>query len=153
VPARRQPLVARLADCARDPEVGDHRVAALEQDVLRLDVTVKDALSMRVAQSFRNLARDAERLIQRKAAVPFQSFAQRFARHVGYHVEKESVRPTGVEERQYAGVLQASGDLDLAQKAVRPNGRGDLGPQDPNRDRPVQLDVLGQVDQRHSTAT
>ena len=44
---------------SRDAEVRHQRVAALEQDVLRLDIAVDHTVPVRVAQRVRHLARDA----------------------------------------------------------------------------------------------
>ena len=41
---------AALGDRARDAEIGDERLAVLQQDVLRLDVAVNDALLVRVVE-------------------------------------------------------------------------------------------------------
>ncbi len=41
---------AAFGDRARDAEVGDQRLTVLQQDVLRLDVAVNDALLVRVVE-------------------------------------------------------------------------------------------------------
>ncbi len=54
---------AGLVDRARDAEIGEHRVAIFEQDVLRLDVAVDDPFAMRVSERIRDLAQDPRRLV------------------------------------------------------------------------------------------
>jgi hypothetical protein len=45
-----------------DPEVGHHRLAFLQQDVLGLDVAVDHALAVRVVQGTGHLAREFDGL-------------------------------------------------------------------------------------------
>jgi hypothetical protein len=50
-------------------------------------------------------------------------------------------------------VLQVRGGADLREEALRPDYGGQLGLQDLERDLPVVLDVLGQIDRRHAALT
>src|SRR6185503_14934784 len=45
---------------------------------------------------------------------------------------------------------QARGDPDLTQKALGPQGRGDFGPQDFDRDFAAMLLLFGEIDRRHA---
>ena len=65
-PGLRHALAARLLHRERDAEVGDERVAALEQDVLGLDVAMDDAVRVRVLERVGDLARDAHRVVDRE---------------------------------------------------------------------------------------
>src|SRR5438309_8682965 len=47
---------------------------------------------------------------------------------------------------------EPSGDLDLAQEALGPDGGSKLGAQDLERHGPVMAKVLGEIDRRHSPA-
>ena len=47
-------------------EVGDHRVAAAQQDVLRLDVPVDHAAAMGIGQGVGHLRGDGQRLVHRE---------------------------------------------------------------------------------------
>jgi hypothetical protein len=51
-------LSPRRVHCTGDAEVRHHRVAALEEDVLRLDVAVNHAASVGVSQRVRHLDGD-----------------------------------------------------------------------------------------------
>ena len=61
----RQSLLGRLGHRARDPEIGDHRVALFEQDVLGLDVAMNHAAAVRRLEPIGDLAGDAQRFIER----------------------------------------------------------------------------------------
>ena len=47
------------------------------------------------------------------------------------------------------GVLETSGELDLLEKAIRPQVRREVGMQDLDRHSAAMLDVLGQVNRGH----
>ena len=68
-------MPAGLLHGERDPEVGHRRVAALEQNVLGLDVAVNHAELVRVAERVGDLARDANRVVD--AAVASRARAAR----------------------------------------------------------------------------
>ena len=59
-------MTAGLLHGQGDAEVGDQGGAVLEQDVLRLDVAVDDALAVRVVERRGHLAREPERLVHRE---------------------------------------------------------------------------------------
>ncbi len=62
----REPLSARRIDRAGDPEVGDHRVLALEQNVLGLDVAVQHVVLMGEVQGIGHLGGDPQGLVERE---------------------------------------------------------------------------------------
>ena len=76
-----------------DPEVRHHRVAALEQDVLRLDVAVDDAPAVRVAQRVGHLAGDPKRVVHRELLFAGQPVAEGLSLDERHHVEQEIIRP------------------------------------------------------------
>jgi hypothetical protein len=47
-------------------------------------------------------------------------------------------------------MLEIGGELDLSQKSLGTDDRGELRPQQLERDPPVVPEVLGQVDGRHA---
>ena len=63
--AARAPRCVARGERLRDAEVGDHRDAAGEQHVVRLDVAVDDAVLVRVRERARDVAQDAHRLGRR----------------------------------------------------------------------------------------
>ena len=62
-PRLREAIAAGLLHRERDAEVRQHRLAFLDQDVLRLDVAVHEPLAVRVVERARHLLRDRERLL------------------------------------------------------------------------------------------
>jgi hypothetical protein len=82
------------------PEVGDNRVAVLEQDILGLDVAVNDTAAVRILQGVGDFVRDAERLGDRKLRVTFQAIAERFAVDEWHDVIQEARAFARVEEGQ-----------------------------------------------------
>jgi hypothetical protein len=125
----------------------------LEQDVLRLDVPVHDPLPVRMPQRVGHLIGDRYRVVDRELLLTAQPLAERLPLHVRHGVVEEPVlrlpRLAAVEERQDVRVRQVGRDLDLAQKALAPKRRGELGVQHLQRHRPPQLPVLRQVHHRH----
>src|SRR2546425_12841488 len=55
-------------------------------------------------------------------------------------------------KRQDIRMGEPSGDLDLAQEALGPDGGSKLGAQDLERHGPVMAKVVGEIDRRHSPA-
>jgi hypothetical protein len=87
-PGLGEPLAAGFAHGPRDPEVGDQGVAVREQDVLRLDVPVHDALLVRVAEAICDFSRELQRVFDRELLLPVQSVTQRFAVDERHDVEE-----------------------------------------------------------------
>ena len=102
----RHPRAARLLHRERDAEVGDERVSALQQDVLRLDVAMHDAERVRGAQRVGDLAGDAHRVVDRQLPLALEPRAQRLARDERHDVVQERVGLARVEQRQDVRVLQ-----------------------------------------------
>ena len=87
-----QAIAPRLLHRERDAEVGEHRLAFLEEDVLRLDVAVDEPLAVRVVERARDLLRDRERFLDAELVLAIQLVAQRLAAHERQHVVEEAVR-------------------------------------------------------------
>ena len=58
----------------------------------------------------------------------------------------------GVVDREDVGVLEPGGELDLALEALGAERGGQLGMEDLERDRPVVLQVVGEIDRGHAPA-
>ena len=78
---------------------------------------------------------------------------QRLTLDVGPDIEQERVRLAGIEERQDVRVLEVRGGLDLGQKALGSDDGREFRLEDFERDLALVLDVVGEVDVRHSALT
>ena len=133
----------------RDPEIGDHRLAGLEQDVLRLEIAMDDAVGVGVIQRGREQGDQPDDIVHRQFAFALEPGPQGLAFDVRHDVIQEPVRFAGIEQRQQVGVLQVGGDPDLGQEPLGAEDRGEFGPQHLERDLPLVLQILGQVDRGH----
>ena len=146
----RDAVAARFAHGERDSEVGDHRLAGLEQNVLGLEVAVDYAVRVRVLERIGDLLRDSYRFVDGKLFLAFEPGAERFTLDVRHDVEQESVGCSGIEQRKKIRVLKICGDSDLGQKAFYAEYRAQLGIEELEGDVAVVADVAGEVDGRHS---
>ena len=142
--------VPAVAHGQRDAEVGHQRVAVVQQDVLRLDVAVDDAVAVGVVERVGHFGGDADRVVHRQLLLAAEPVADRFPLHVRHHVEEEAVRLAAVEERQDVRVLEIGGDLDLAQEPLGADDRRQFRPEHLDGDVAVVLEVLRQVDGGHA---
>ena len=107
-------------------EIGDDRLAVLEQDVLRLDVAVDHALAVGVVQGERHLARDPQGDGHGELALPLEPAAQRFAAQVRHDVVEQAVGHAGIEQRQDVRMGEPGNDADLAQEPLGLDRGGEL---------------------------
>jgi hypothetical protein len=124
-------------------------MAALEQDVLGLDVPVHDAPAVRVREGVGHLAADPQGVVDRKLLLAVEPVAQRLALDVGHHVVEVPRGLARIVEREDVRVGEPRGGLDLAQEALLAERGGHLGEQDLDRDRAAVAEVLGEVDRGH----
>jgi hypothetical protein len=138
-------LLRGAVDRARDAEVGEHGVAAGEEDVLGLDVAMDHAALVRVRQRAGHLAPDPHRGLHGQPVVRAEPLAQRVALHVRHHVEELVVGLPRIVDREDVRVLQAGGELDLAHEALRAERVRQLGMQYLDRDEPLVAHVVREV--------
>ena len=129
-----QPLPSSHAHRARDAEIGHERATVGEQDVLRLDVAMDDALRVRVRQRLGDLLRQVERFVDRQLLLAIELVAQRRAFDEGHRVVQLPVRRARVEHAHDVRVLERAADLDLAQEAFGAERGGELRVQHLDRD-------------------
>jgi hypothetical protein len=138
-----------------DAEVGQQRVAAAEQNVLRLHVPVDDALAPGPDEGVGDLTSDRHRLVHRELVLAREPGAERLpldTRH-GEPQEPGAIREcsgAAVEHRQNVGVLQPGGEADLAKEALGAKRGGQLGTEGLEGHRPVVAQVVSQPDLRHA---
>ena len=145
-------MPAGLRDRERDPEVRDDRLAALQQDVFRLEIAVNDSVLVRVGERGKHREREAQRLVDRELLLAVESRAKALTVHVRHHVEQQSVSFSRIEERKEVRMLEVCRDADLAQKALDAEHGAELGVEHLQCDRPVVLHVAREIDGGHSAA-
>jgi hypothetical protein len=124
-------------------------VAVLQEDVLGLDVPVYHALPVRVPQCGRHLAGDSHGVFDRELTLALELCPQGFSLHERHHVVEPPLDGPGVDEAEDVGVMQIRGDLDLLEEPLTAYDRGQLGPEDLDRNATIVTQVLGLVDRGH----
>ena len=130
--ADREPMVGDVravagggGDRGGHAEVGDDRLAFLEQDVLGLDVAVNHPVPVGIAQGRGDRARDPQRHVHRERAFTDQADPQALASGIRHdEVEQPGSGALGLDlagivQGQDLGMGQARGDPDLAQEPLR----------------------------------
>jgi hypothetical protein len=135
-------MIVAAPDRACDPEVGHQRVAVVHQDVARFDVAVHDFGLVRVVQRVGHLAGDLKRVVHRELALAVQPVPQRLPLDVRHHVIDQPVGLVRIVQREDVRVVQARGDLDLAEEARRAHLGGELRAEDLHRDLTFVLQVV-----------
>ncbi len=113
---------------------------------------MNDAEAVRVVEGVGDLLGDPQGHVDRKLTLADQPVVQGLALQKGHDVVQEAVGFAGVEQGKDMGMGKRGGDPDLAQEAIRPEGRRQLRPQDLDGHSALVPEVLGQVDRRHSPA-
>jgi hypothetical protein len=121
-----------------------------QQDVLRLDVAMDNAVSMGAVERQRHLAPDPDSFVQRQLGHSRQTVPETLPHHVGHCVPKEPGSHAGIEDRKDVRVLEAGRQLDLAVKSLRAERRGEVGVEHFESDQPIVLEISSEIDGRHA---
>ena len=121
----------------------------LQQDILGFDVSMDDALPVSVVERGAHLAREGDRVGNRKLLLACQARAQRLTLDIGHDVVQERAGLARIVERKDVGVLQIGRGLDLGEEPLGADDGGQLGAQHLYRHTAVVTPVLGQVDRGH----
>jgi hypothetical protein len=135
----------------RHPEVSDPGMSACQQDVLRFDVPVHDAVFMGAVQGVRYLAGKLTGHLDGKLDLPSEPVAQAFAVDVRHGIPEHAVGLTGIEQGQNVGMVETSGELDLAEKPLRAQRGSELGMEHLERHGPFVLEITSQINRGHAT--
>ena len=137
------PSVRCRAQRQRDPEVGHHLTAIVEQDVLGFDVAVDDVMAMGVVECVGDGGGDAHRFLDAELRFAVEPVPQRLAVDERHDIIKERVGFARIEQRQDVGVLKIGRGRDLLQEAVSPEHRREFGSQYLDRHFALVLQVFG----------
>jgi hypothetical protein len=124
-----------------------------QQDVLRLDVAMNDAVGVRVPEGVGGLRGDAERVGERKLLLAVQPVAKRLPLDERHGEPEIAVGLAAVVHRQDVGMLEPSGETDLALEALGAEGVPEVRMQHLEGDGPVVAEIVRQVDGRHAAVT
>ena len=110
--------VGALPNPRRDAEA----IAAALRRVGFKTVTLQDDLTRdKLVESLRSFARDTHGVVHRELVFPGEPVAERFALHVRHCEPEQPVGAfAGIVYRDYMGVLQPRGELDLPAKTLGP---------------------------------
>ncbi len=136
---------------ARDPEVRHlHAALAVDEDVVRLDVAVHDAVPVCEAQRREDLARVLDRDVDRRGAAADDQLLQRAAVEELHRDVVGVLRLAAVVDRDDVRVVERGGVLGLAAEALDELVVVPVtAVEDLDRDAAAELLVLGEVDVGH----
>jgi hypothetical protein len=140
----------------RDAEIHHQGPPAsrFEKDVVRLDVTVNDSLSVRVAQRPGDLAEDTGDFRRWPRAAGPDTLSKRLAVDVGHREQYKLADLIYREDRHDVWVRQPGRGARLVEEPLaRCRLLRQFGRQDLDGHRPVEADLAGQVDDPHTAAT
>jgi hypothetical protein len=124
-----------------DPEIGhDHPPGGIEEDVVRLDIPVHDAVPVRMGQGLRDLPRHARGVRDREALLGLEQLADRGAVHAAHDdVEHLVLVAAHLVDRHDVRVLEPGDGARLAHEALRERRGGSEAEVD-DLDRDVALE-------------
>ena len=137
----------------RDTEIHYHRAAVVQQNILRLDVAMDHAVSMRVIECVGHFARNAHRFVDTELCFAIQLFANGFALNVGHDVKQKSIRRAAIEQRQNVRMLQRRRGLDLDDESLGTQHGREFRLQYFDRDFALVLQVVREIHGRHAART
>ena len=102
-------------------------MAPAQENVLRLDVAVDNALAVSVAERVGDLAGDPEGVFERKLLFTVEPGPERLPLHVGHHIVEQPGRFARIEQGENVGMIQPGGEGDLAEEPLGAEGAGSSG--------------------------
>ena len=149
-PSLRHPLPARVAYRKRDPEVGDHRLPRLHQDVLGLEIPMDHAVLVRIRQRAGDRRCNPHGVGHGELLLAIEPRAQRLPLHERHHIKELPAGLAAVEQRQQVRVLQVRRDLDLGQEPLDTKHGAEFRLEHLERNATVVTEVAREVDGRHA---
>jgi hypothetical protein len=142
----------RCGERLRNAEVGHHRGAAAQQDVVRLDVPMHDAALVGVRKRARHVAEDRQHLGHGQWAARKPS-AQTLAVDERHRVVRHAAGIAGVQHGNDVRLLQRRRELDLALEALGADALEEIGGEHLDDHLATEADFVGDEDTTHTAAT
>ena len=153
---RREPagmsLHAAYAEGLGDPEVGDDRVAIGEQYVVRLDVAMHDAFTVRERQGIGDVAQDACTVFDGHCGIAVDARPQRFPTDEGHHIKEHIPYRPGVQHGHDVRMLQPCDKLHFTTETIGADPHREFGGEHLDDHLPVEREFGRQEDPRHAAA-
>ncbi len=149
----RHPAAGSGAHGERNSKIRDHRVAAMQQDVLRFYIAVHDAVFVRVLKGVEDFSRDAHRLVHAELRLAIQLLAQRLALNERHDVEQKAIRSAAVEQRQDVRMLERRGRRDLLHEPIGAENGRELRLEQLEGDFSFVTEIFAEIDRRHPALT
>ncbi len=111
----------------------------MQEDVFRLDITVHDAMLVRVGERGRDLGGKPHGSVHRQRRSVVEPLSQGFPLDVRHHEKEEAFGLPGIVELQDMGMAQFGDDLDFAQEPVGAESGGHIRAQHLDGDEPIVL--------------
>ena len=125
--------------------------AAVEQDVVGLDVAVDDVVAVRVGEGVGHLAHDARRVADPEPLVRAEELPQRRAVDAAHNDVEDFFVPAHLVDRHDVRVLEPGDGLRFAEKPLGERGGGrEVEIEDLHRDVAVQCRVAHAEDGREA---
>jgi hypothetical protein len=143
-------FLARRLHRFGDAEIGDDGGAFTEENILRLDVAVDDALAVRVRQRCGDVAQNRQTLVERNRTLS-NALAQRLSAHERHgEVRISADGLTRAEHGDDVRLLESCRELDLALEPRHREGVGELGREHFDDDVAAERFVAGDEDAGHA---
>ncbi len=94
-------------------------MATLKQDVLRFDVSMDDAVPMRVIQRLADFAGDPEGIVHGKLLLPVEAVSEAFSLHIRHGVPQLTGRFTRIMHTEDVWMLESRCEADLPLESLR----------------------------------
>ncbi len=134
----------------RDSKIRDERLPVVEENVLRLDVAVNDAVAVSVVERAGYLLGDPHRVADGQLPLAVDARAKRFADDEWHHIVEQGIGLTRIEQRQDVRMLELGGGLYLGKKPLAAERGAEVGMQHFDGDIAVVLEIVTEKNSRHS---
>lgn len=125
---------------------------AIEKYVVRLDIAMHDAVSVRVVERIGDLTRYSNRFIGGKSAIRVELVAKRLPFYVRHYVIEESICFARIVERNDVRMPQSRYRLNFSQESLGPEAGSQLRMQHFHCDGPVVPQISCEIDGGHSAS-